>query len=134
MTEVSAWAPGRVAAPAGCAVSRIAKPHGTGPAVPAGSLASIAQGMLSSYGWGMDQWSCLDSLWQRESNWNHTAMNSSSGAYGIPQSLPGSKMATAGADWQTNPATQIRWGLGYIQGRYGSPCAAWGHSQARGWY
>ncbi len=90
--------------------------------------------MLSSYGWGMDQWSCLDSLWQRESNWNHTAMNPSSGAYGIPQSLPGSKMASAGADWQTNPATQIRWGLGYIQGRYGSPCGAWGHSQARGWY
>lgn len=102
--------------------------------VPAGSSREIAQGMLSSYGWGMDQWSCLDSLWQRESHWNHTAMNRSSGAYGIPQALPGSKMASAGADWQTNPATQIRWGLGYIQGRYGSPCGAWGHSQARGWY
>ncbi|WP_307682380.1 aggregation-promoting factor C-terminal-like domain-containing protein [Trueperella bonasi] len=102
--------------------------------VPAGSSRQIAQGMLASYGWGMDQWSCLDALWQRESNWNHTAMNPSSGAYGIPQSLPGSKMASAGADWQTNPATQIRWGLGYIQGRYGSPCGAWGHSQARGWY
>ncbi|NLW13117.1 MAG: hypothetical protein GX037_01060 [Trueperella sp.] len=126
-----------VAAPAPAAAQSAgsqAAPQAPAPAVPAGSSRQIAQGMLSSYGWGMDQWSCLDSLWQRESNWNHTAMNSSSGAYGIPQSLPGSKMATAGADWQTNPATQIRWGLGYIQGRYGSPCAAWGHSQARGWY
>ena len=90
--------------------------------------------MLSSYGWGMDQWSCLDSLWQRESNWNPYAQNSSSGAYGIPQSLPGSKMASAGSDWQTNPATQIKWGLGYIDGRYGSPCGAWAHSQSVGWY
>jgi hypothetical protein len=70
----------------------------------------------------------------KESGWNHTAMNPSSGAYGIPQSLPGTKMATAGADWQTNPATQISWGLGYISGRYGSPCNAWAHSQAVNWY
>lgn len=102
--------------------------------VPAGSAREIAQGMLSSYGWGMDQWSCLDALWQRESGWNHLAANPSSGAYGIPQALPGSKMASAGADWQTNPATQIAWGLGYIAGRYGSPCGAWGHSQSVGWY
>lgn len=106
------------------------------PAAPvySGDARSIAQSMLGSYGWGMDQWGCLDSLWQKESGWNHTAMNPSSGAYGIPQSLPGSKMATAGADWQTNPATQISWGLGYISGRYGSPCAAWAHSQAVNWY
>ncbi|MDK8601773.1 hypothetical protein CYK24_06940 [Trueperella bernardiae] len=102
--------------------------------VPAGSSREIAQGMLASYGWGMDQWACLDALWQRESGWNSQAANPSSGAYGIPQALPGSKMASAGADWQTNPATQISWGLGYIAGRYGSPCGAWGHSQARGWY
>lgn len=102
--------------------------------VPAGSAREIAQGMLSSYGWGMDQFSCLDALWQRESGWNHLAANPSSGAYGIPQALPGSKMASAGADWQTNPATQIAWGLGYIAGRYGSPCGAWGHSQSVGWY
>jgi hypothetical protein len=95
---------------------------------------SIAQSMLAAYGWGSDQWSCLDRLWQRESNWNPHAQNPSSGAYGIPQSLPGSKMASAGADWRTNPATQITWGLGYIQGRYGSPCGAWGHSQSVGWY
>lgn len=90
--------------------------------------------MLGSYGWGDGQWGCLDSLWQRESGWNHLAMNPSSGAYGIPQSLPGDKMASAGADWRTNPTTQIRWGLGYIQGRYGSPCSAWAHSEAVGWY
>ena len=70
----------------------------------------------------------------KESGWNTSASNGSSGAYGIPQSLPGSKMASAGSDWQTNPATQIKWGLGYIQERYGSPCAAWGHSQATNWY
>ena len=102
--------------------------------VSSGDARSIARSMLSSYGWGDDQWGCLDSLWMRESGWNHTATNPSSGAYGIPQSLPASKMATAGADWQTNPATQITWGLGYIQGRYGSPCNAWAHSESVGWY
>lgn len=95
---------------------------------------SIARGMLSAYGWGDDQWSCLDNLWQKESNWNPYAQNPSSGAYGIPQSLPGNKMASAGSDWRTNAATQIRWGLGYIDGRYGSPCAAWAHSQRVNWY
>jgi len=94
----------------------------------------IAQGMLSSHGWGDDQWSCLNNLWQRESGWNPSASNPSSGAYGIPQALPGSKMASAGSDWRTNPATQIKWGLGYIKGRYGSPCGAWAHSQSVGWY
>jgi hypothetical protein len=73
-------------------------------------------------------------LWNVESGWNVTAANPSSGAYGIPQALPGSKMASAGADWQTNAATQIRWGLGYIKSVYGSPCAAWGHEQVDGWY
>ena len=90
--------------------------------------------MVSDRGWGSDQWSCLDRLWQRESNWNHLARNPSSGAYGIPQSLPANKMASAGSDWQTNPATQITWGLNYISGRYGTPCAAWGHSERVGWY
>ncbi|GAA3685574.1 hypothetical protein FB459_1967 [Yimella lutea] len=102
--------------------------------VPAGSARSIAQSMLSSYGWGQDQFGCLDRLWTRESGWAHTATNPSSGAYGIPQSLPGSKMASAGADWRTNPATQITWGLTYIKGRYGSPCGAWAHSEAVNWY
>ena len=80
------------------------------------------------------QFPCLDRLWTRESNWRHTATNPSSGAYGIPQALPGGKMASAGPDWRTNPLTQVRWGLSYIEGRYGSPCAAWAHSEAVGWY
>lgn len=84
--------------------------------------------------WGMDQWSCLDALWTRESGWNHLASNPSSGAYGIPQALPGSKMAVAGSDWATNPVTQIKWGLSYLSSRYGSPCGGWSHSQAYGWY
>ena len=99
-----------------------------------GSPQTIASAMLGSYGWGQDQMGCLISLWNRESGWNVYASNPSSGAYGIPQSLPGYKMASAGADWRTNPATQIRWGLGYIRSTYGSPCGAWGHSQATGWY
>lgn len=94
----------------------------------------IARAMLPEFGFSSDQFSCLDSLWTRESNWNPAAQNSSSGAFGIPQSLPGSKMASAGADWATNPATQIEWGLGYIRDRYGSPCGAWAHSESSGWY
>jgi len=90
--------------------------------------------MLAGYGWSSAQFSCLDSLWMRESGWNVHAQNPSSGAYGIPQALPASKMATAGADWQTNAATQIRWGLSYISSRYGSPCGAWAHEEADGWY
>jgi hypothetical protein len=89
------------------------------------SAQATAKGMLSSFGFGQDQWSCLFSLWERESTWNVYAENASSGAYGIPQSLPGSKMAAAGADWQTDAATQIRWGLGYIKAIYGTPCGAW---------
>jgi len=102
--------------------------------VPAGSAQQIAAGMLGSYGWPSSQFSCLVSLWNVESGWNVTAANPSSGAYGIPQALPGSKMATAGPDWQTDAATQIRWGLGYIKSIYGSPCGAWAHEQADGWY
>jgi hypothetical protein len=103
---------------------------GTSPA----DAQATARAMLGRYGWGDDQFGCLVSLWQKESGWNYQAYNRSSGAYGIPQALPGSKMGSAGADWQTNPATQIAWGLGYISGRYGSPCGAWGHSQSTGWY
>ena len=95
---------------------------------------SVARTMLGDFGWGEGQFGCLDSLWMKESGWSTSASNGSSGAYGIPQSLPGSKMSSAGPDWQSNPATQIKWGLGYIQERYGSPCAAWGHSQATNWY
>jgi hypothetical protein len=101
--------------------------------VPSGTAQQIAAGMVAARGWGGDQFSCLVSLWSKESGWRTDAANSS-GAYGIPQALPGSKMASAGADWQTNPATQISWGLGYIAGVYGTPCSAWAHSQAYNWY
>jgi hypothetical protein len=94
----------------------------------------IAEALLPSYGWSSSEMSCLVPLWEGESGWRVNAENTSSGAYGIPQSLPGSKMATVGADWQTNPVTQIKWGLGYIQERYGSPCGAWGFKQGHGWY
>lgn len=99
-----------------------------------GSAQAIGYELVMARGWGEDQYACLVSLFNRESHWNVYAGNPVSGAYGIPQALPGSKMASAGADWQTNPRTQITWGLGYIAGRYGTPCGAWGHSQAKGWY
>jgi hypothetical protein len=98
-----------------------------------GTAQSTAFGLLSSYGFASSQWGCLDDLWQRESGWAYNAENAS-GAYGIPQALPGSKMASAGPDWQTNATTQIKWGLGYIKSTYGDPCTAWGHEEADGWY
>ena len=104
------------------------------PATPSGSPQQIAAAMLGSFGWSSGEFGCLQSLWNAESGWNPSASNPISGAYGIPQALPGSKMASAGPDWQTNPATQIKWGLGYIKQVYGSPCAAWSHEQSAGWY
>ncbi len=98
-----------------------------------GSPQQIAEAMLGSFGWSSSQFACLDPLWAEESGWNVTAENPS-GAYGIPQALPGAKMAGAGPDWQTSAATQIEWGLEYIKGTYGSPCGAWDHEQANGWY
>lgn len=95
---------------------------------------ALGERMAAERGWTGEQWLCLYQLWQKESKWNHLAGNKSSGAYGIPQSLPGSKMATAGADWQFNPETQIRWGLGYIARGYTTPCGAWAKSRASGWY
>jgi hypothetical protein len=99
-----------------------------------GTVQAIAYSKMASYGWGRDQYSCLVKLWNRESNWRVNAYNSSSGAYGIPQALPGNKMAVEGADWLTNPETQINWGLGYIQGRYSTPCGALSHSDRLHWY
>ncbi|MET0956535.1 MAG: lytic transglycosylase domain-containing protein [Cryobacterium sp.] len=98
-----------------------------------GSAQAYAYGAVASRGWGEDQYSCLVSLWNKESGWRVNAANPS-GAYGIPQALPGSKMSSAGSDWETSAATQIEWGLGYISGRYGTPCGAWGHSVDVGWY
>jgi hypothetical protein len=116
------------------AAQQAAQPAQPAAAVPAGSAQHIAMGMLGSFGWSSSQFSCLDPLWSHESGWSVTAENPSSGAYGIPQALPGSKMASAGPDWQSSAATQIRWGLGYIKEHYGSPCAAWEHEQSVGWY
>lgn len=95
---------------------------------------TVAKQMVAARGWGDGEFQCLVALWNRESHWNPYAENPYSGAYGIPQALPGTKMASAGADWRTNPVTQITWGLGYIAGRYGTPCGAWQHSEAIGWY
>jgi hypothetical protein len=103
-------------------------------AAAASSPRQIAQAMLGSFGWSSGQFSCLDPLWAHESGWSVTAENAGSGAFGIPQALPGSRMASAGTDWQTSAATQIKWGLDYIKGTYGSPCGAWSHEEAAGWY
>ncbi|MGW7367584.1 aggregation-promoting factor C-terminal-like domain-containing protein [Streptomyces sp. NPDC054841] len=81
-----------------------------------------------------DQFQCFSNIVDHESSWNYRASNPSSGAYGLVQALPGSKMSSAGADWQTNPATQIKWGLNYMNDRYGSPCGAWSFWQANHWY
>ena len=95
---------------------------------------SYAQEEATKYGWGASQFECLNKLWERESNWRHTADNPKSSAYGIPQALPGSKMASEGSDWETNPKTQIRWGLRYIDQRYSNPCNAWQHFTKKNWY
>ena len=100
-----------------------------------GANRAIGKDMAASkYGWTGSEWECLNTLWTRESNWRHTAHNNSSGAHGIPQALPGSKMSSHGADWATNPATQISWGLSYVKNRYGTPCGAWGHFLNKNWY
>ena len=99
-----------------------------------GTAQSIAFNMLPSFGFNASsEFPCLDNIYTRESGWRWDAQNAS-GAYGIPQALPADKMASAGSDWQTNPATQIRWGLGYIKNTYGSPCSAWSFWQNHGWY
>jgi hypothetical protein len=101
---------------------------------PAGAKATASSLAASQYGWGSDQFQCLDNLWTKESGWNYQAVNANGGATGIPQALPGSKMATIAADWRTNATTQITWGLQYISASYGTPCAAWAHSQASNFY
>jgi hypothetical protein len=99
-----------------------------------GTPKEVAMNLLPDHGWGQSQFSCLEKLWTKESGWRVNADNPTSSAYGIPQALPGVRMAAYGADWRTNPVTQIKWGLDYIEDAYGSPCNAWAHSQAKGWY
>ncbi|MGN7191689.1 lytic transglycosylase domain-containing protein [Curtobacterium sp. MCBA15_004] len=107
-----------------------AYPSTDGVAVDPAGAKAYAQSRLGSYGWGSDQYSCLVSLWTQESGWRANALNASSGAYGIPQALPANKMSVAGADWRTNAATQVDWGLAYIRDAYGSPCGAWHHEMS----
>jgi hypothetical protein len=103
---------------------------------PASANAALGQQMAAAppYDWTGGQWACLDWLWTRESGWRMVWNFQGSGAYGIPQSLPAGKMAAAGPDYMTSPATQIKWGLGYVAATYGTPCNAWGHETTDGWY
>ncbi len=95
---------------------------------------TLARALMPQFGMSASEFGCLESLWTKESGWNVRADNPTSSAYGIPQALPGSKMSSAGPNWESNAETQIRWGLGYIKSRYGSPCAAWSYQQGAGWY
>jgi membrane-bound lytic murein transglycosylase MltF len=95
---------------------------------------TLGKQMAAERGWTGHEWQALAQLWDQESGWNPRAQNPHSGAYGIPQALPGSKMRSAGSDWRTNPRTQIEWGLNYIAGRYGSPAAALNHYNKNNWY
>ena len=126
-----------MAASSGTAIDCGGTGSGAGaPSNPTGNVA-IGKQLAAANGWGDGaQWQCLYNLWQGESGWRTTAGNPSSGAYGIPQSLPANKMASAGSDYRTNPATQITWGLGYIKDRYQNPCNAWALWQSRSphWY
>ena len=132
MTKAALAAIGAMA-PAPAAPSQGSSPAPPASVQPSGTYQDYAAGLLGSYGWDGGQMGCLVPLWNQESGWNPLAANAS-GAYGIPQALPGSKMASAGSDWLTNGDTQIRWGLGYIKSDYGTPCNAWGHEQSYGWY
>lgn len=138
-TQAPAPAPAAVAPQAAAPAAPVAPPAPAAPAAPVAvddpaAAQAYAASMLSSYGWGQSEMSSLITLWNKESDWRTTATNASSGAYGIVQSLPGEKMASEGADWQTNYQTQIRWGLNYIKERYGSPSAAWAFHLAHNWY
>ncbi|MCW2762260.1 MAG: hypothetical protein JWR85_2461 [Marmoricola sp.] len=95
---------------------------------------TLARALMPEFGMSSSEFGCLDNIWSQESGWNVHADNPSSSAYGIPQALPGSKMSSAGPNWEDNAETQIRWGLGYIKSRYGSACAAWSYKQGAGWY
>ncbi len=101
---------------------------------PKGAREVTKELMDEKYGWGEKQYACLDELWIKESNWNYRASNKRTGAHGIPQALPATKMDSAGTDWRTNPVTQISWGLRYIEVRYESPCKAWAKFKRSNWY
>ncbi|MFF3453835.1 transglycosylase SLT domain-containing protein [Streptomyces sp. NPDC002730] len=115
---------------AGMAIGMNPATAAAAPAAQTGSPKAVAQQMIADDA----QFQCFSKIVEHESGWNVNATNPSSGAYGLVQALPGGKMASAGADWKTNPATQIKWGLDYMKSRYGSPCGAWSSWQAQGWY
>lgn len=134
VTKPKLVTPGQIQASASTTVSGGLTSVASAPPNPTAAQ-QIAINMMPSFGFAAPgpEYNCLYRLWQQESSWSYDAENPS-GAYGIPQALPGSKMSSAGPDWQTNPATQIRWGLGYIKGQYGSPCSAWAFEEANGYY
>jgi hypothetical protein len=121
VTRAVSGSPG-TAAPAAAAAPRYRTPQ------------QIARSLLRRFHWGHRQFWFLNLLWARESGWDRHASNPNSGAYGIPQAVPGSKMASAGRDWKSNAATQILWGMGYIEGRYRTPYRAWRQECLYGWY
>lgn len=125
--QVSSASSGQKASGGGAAPT----PKGGGTAA---QNAALGKKMLAAAGWTGAQWVAFNNIVMAESGWDTHADNPTSGAYGIPQALPGSKMASAGADWQTNPATQIKWMIGYIRSRYGTPVNAWAFHLAHGWY
>ncbi|MGO4582908.1 hypothetical protein AB4Z38_03305 [Arthrobacter sp. 2RAF6] len=138
-SQAAAPAPAAVAPQAAAPAAPVAPPAPAAPAAPVAvddpsGAQAYAASILPSYGWGQGEMSALITLWNKESDWRTTATNASSGAYGIGQSLPAEKMASEGADWQTNYQTQIRWGLNYIKERYGSPSAAWSFHLVHNWY
>ena len=119
----------------GAGRGRARGPAAGAPAAAAGGNAALGRQLAAAYGWGGGpQWACLDALWARESGWSATATNPQSGAYGIPQSLPPGKMPAAALPPVSSASAQIGWGLSYIAGRYGTPCGAWSHETADGWY
>ncbi|MCW2755647.1 MAG: secreted protein [Marmoricola sp.] len=126
-TQVDALKAAELATTTGAVVARSVDISRTDPK-------TLTRALMSQYGLNPADFNCVDEIWTQESNWNVHAANPSSSAYGIPQALPGSKMASAGADWQNSAETQIRWGLSYIANRYGSACAAWSFKQGHGYY
>jgi len=127
--------PSQVAAAANSSASSTGTPSVVFPPPDPAAAQKIAYNMMPSFGFSQKtQWTCLLNIWTLESNWIYDAENPTSGAYGIPQAFPGYKMASAGADWLTNPATQITWGLGYIKTNYGNPCVAYNFDVANGGY
>jgi hypothetical protein len=124
-----------VPAVAGLALAGLVHAGGLSAPAPVSGNVALGQRLAAADGWGSGaQWTCLDELWARESGWQMVWNTAGSGAYGIPQALPASKMAASGGDYMTNPATEIRWGLGYVATTYRTPCGAWDHEEQDGWY